>query len=51
VIGASSQVDDKPTDNLLRMTFMQSQDKQDKVQTKPTISITAKSQQVEIKQN
>ena len=50
MIGASAQVDHKPTDNLPGIEFAEVERKEEiKVHTKPTTSMTAKLQQVEIK--
>jgi hypothetical protein len=50
MIGASAQVDHKPADNLPGINFIEMGRKEEiKVHTKPTTSMTAKRQQVEIK--
>ncbi len=52
VIGASAQVDHKPTDDLSQIKFAGVERKPGiKVPTKPTTSITGKFQQAEIKQS
>jgi len=50
MIGATAQVDHKPADNLPGKKFVEKERKEEiNVHTKPTTSITAKLQQVEIK--
>jgi hypothetical protein len=49
MIGASAQVDHKPADNLPGIKFAEMEKEEIKVHTKPTTSMTAKLQQVEIK--
>jgi hypothetical protein len=50
MIGASAQVDHEPTDNLPGMKFAEMERKGEiRARTKPTTSMTAKLQQIEIK--